>query len=383
VSTLAEATFLSEEHQIFRRQIRRWVREHLAPHVETWEEQKSFPRAIYRQAAEAGWLGVGFPEEHGGAGGDLLHALIMTEELTRSGSPGLAASLGSLAIAVPPILAAGTAEQKARWLPKILGGEWIAALAITEPDTGSDVASIRTRAVRDGDEYVLNGAKIFITSGTRADFVTALVRTGEAGMGGLSFIGIETDRPGFRRGRDLQKMGWQASDTAELFFEDLRVPADNLIGPADGGFLVAMQNFAGERLMLAAQCVAIAEMAFEAAQGYSQQRQVFGRPVGAFQVNRHKLAEMATRLDVCRTYVYALASRIEAGEVRIAEVAMAKNACTDMASAVVDQALQLHGGYGYMREYLVERLYRDARLYPIGGGTREVMNEVISRQLAW
>ncbi len=383
MQTIAEAATLSEEHQIFRQQLRRWVTDHLTPHVDQWEADQTFPREIYQQAGEAGWLGVGFPEEVGGSGGDLLHSLIVAEEWTRSGSPGLAASLGSLAIAAPPILHAGTDEQKQTWLPKILSGEWIAALAVTEPGTGSDVAAVRTRAVRDGDDYVVNGSKIFITSGVRADYVTALVRTGEAGMGGLSFLGIETDRPGFKVGQNLQKMGWKASDTAELFFEDLRVPVDHLIGPENGGFLVAMQNFAVERLMLAAQCVAIAEMAFEASRTYVQEREAFGRPIAKFQVTRHKLAEMATRLDVCRTYVYTLASRLEAGEMRIAEVAMAKNACTDMASAVVDEAVQLHGGYGYMQEFLVERLYRDARIYPIGGGTREIMNEVISRQLQW
>lgn len=378
---LADAAFLDDEHRIFRTQIRRFVQDRLAPHVDKWEQAKEFPRTLYTAFADAGYLGVGFPEQYGGAGGDLLHVLIMTEELTRSGSPGLAAGLGSLAIAIPPIVNAGTEEQKQRWLPKVLSGEWVSALAVTEPSTGSDVASVRTKAVRDGDEYVINGSKTFITSGARADYITAVVRTGGEGMGGVSLIGIETARPGFSVGRTLDKMGWHASDTAELFFEDLRVPADNLIGVENGGFLVLMQNFAGERLVLAAQAVAIAEMAFEATLEYVQQREAFGRAIVGFQVSRHKLAEMATGIDVCRTYVYTLASRIQAGDLLIKEVAMAKNAATDMASRVVDQAVQLHGGYGYMREYLVERLYRDIRLYPIGGGTREIMNEIIAKQL--
>ena len=378
---MAETAFMDEEHRIFRAQLRRYVKDKLAPHVNGWEEAKAFPRSVYRDLAQAGYLGVGFPEAYGGADGDLLHVVILTEELTRSGSPGLAASLGSLAIALPPVVHAGSDEQKQRWLPKVLSGEWIAALAVTEPGTGSDVASIRTKAVRDGDDYVVNGSKTFITSGARADFVSAVVRTGGEGMGGISLLGIETDRPGFKRGRTLEKMGWHASDTAELFFEDLRVPVDNLIGPENGGFMVLMQNFAGERLMLAAAAVEIAQLAFEASLEYTQQREVFGRPVARFQVTRHKLAEMATGIDVCRTYVYTLASRVQAGDLLIKEVAMAKNAATDMASRVVDHAVQLHGGYGYMREYLVERLYRDARLYPIGGGTREVMNEIIAKQL--
>ncbi len=328
-----------------------------------------------------GYLGVGFAEKHGGAGGDMLDVMVLTEELNRSGSPGLAASLGSLAIALPPVVHAGSSEQKRRWLPRVLSGEWIAALAVTEPGAGSDVAAVKTRAVRDGDEYVINGTKTFITSGARADLVTTVVRTGGEGIGGISLMGIETDRPGFVRGRALEKMGWHASDTAELFFEDLRVPADNLIGPEGGGFLVLMQSFARERLMLAASVVAIAEMAFEAALDYSRERSVFGRPLCAFGVTRHKLADMATAIDTCKTYVYALASRVVAGDNPIEEVAMAKNACTDMASRVVDQAVQLHGGSGYMDGTLVERLYRDVRLYSIGGGTREIMNEIIAKGL--
>jgi acyl-CoA dehydrogenase len=250
---IADSAFLNEEHSIFRQQLRRFVNEKIKPHIDEWEEKKTFPRSVYKQVAEAGYLGVSFPEEYGGSGGDLLHALIMTEELTRSGSSGFAASLGTLAIALPPIVFAGTEEQKRRWLPKVLSGELIASLAVTEPGTGSDVASIKTRAVKDGDEFVINGSKMFITSGTRADFVTAVVRTGEEGMGGVSLIGIETDRPGFSVGRNLEKMGWHASDTAELIFEDLRVPADNLIGDLNGGFIVLMQNFAGERLLLGVQ----------------------------------------------------------------------------------------------------------------------------------
>jgi acyl-CoA dehydrogenase len=378
---MADEAFLKEEHLLLREQMRRFVGEQIAPHVDKWEAEETFPRELYKQIAEAGFLGVGFPEEYGGSGGDMLHAVIMTEELTRSGSSGLAASLGSLGIALPPIINAGTEEQKRRWIPKVLSGEWIAALGITEPGTGSDVASIRTRAVKDGDDYVINGSKTFITSGTRADLITLAVRTGGEGMEGVSLIGVETDRPGFSVANKLKKMGWAASDTAELVFEDMRVPADCLIGEPGGGFIVMMQNFGGERLFLAAMAVEMAQMAYDQAKRYSQEREVFGRPIGKFQVTRHKLAEMATGLDVCRTYVYALASRLDAGDVRIAEVAMAKNAAVDMAVRVIDQAVQIHGGYGYMREYLVERLYRDIRLYPIGGGTREIMNEIISRQL--
>ncbi|HUU02441.1 MAG TPA: acyl-CoA dehydrogenase family protein [Myxococcota bacterium] len=378
---LADDLFLSDEHRLLRDQVRRFVNQRLKPHVDEWEKGKTFPRELYRELAAAGFLGVGFEEKYGGCGGDMLHAVILSQELTRSGSPGLAAGLGSLAIALPPIVNAGSDKQKQRWLPRVLSGEWISALAVTEPDAGSDVAGIRTRAVRDGDEFVINGSKMFITSGARADLVTTVVRTGGEGAAGISVMVVEKGRQGFSLGRELDKMGWHASDTAELVFEDVRVPADNLIGDLDGGFAVLMRNFAGERLLLAAQAVTMAEMAFNEAAGYTKDRKVFGRPVNKFQVNRHKLAEMATGIDVCRTYVYALASQVAAGAALIKEVAMAKNAAVDMAMRVVDQAVQLHGGYGWMREFLVERLYRDIRLYHIGGGTREVMNEVIARQL--
>ncbi len=378
---LADTLFLSDEHRIFRQQARRFVQERLAPHVDAWEAQKGFPREVYREMGRAGLLGVNFPEEVGGAGGDLLFGVILGEELVRSGSSGLGASLGTLGIAVPPILNAGTAAQKAAWLPRIMSGEWISALAVTEPGAGSDVASISTRAVRDGDDYIVNGAKTFITSGTRADFITTVVRTGGEGFGGISLLGIETDRPGFMVSRNLEKMGWHASDTAELSFTDVRVPASNLIGPENGGFGVLMLNFATERLLLATTAVEMAQMAYEESLRYTRERQAFGRPIAGFQVTRHKLAEMITGIDVCRTYNYALATRVIAGDRPIKEIAIAKNASTDMACRVIDQAVQLHGGFGYMREFLVERLYRDIRLYPIGGGTREVMNEIISKTI--
>lgn len=381
MTPMADTLFLKEEHRLFRDGARRFVSEHLAPHVNEWEDAGTFPREVYRQVAEAGFLGASFPEEYGGCGGDLLHLLVGAEALVRSGSPGLGASLGSLAIAIPPILHAGTDAQKERFLPPILAGEAIAALAVTEPDAGSDVASIRTRAVLDGDAYVVNGQKTFITSGTRADYITTVVRTGGEGYGGISLLVVETNRPGFTVSRDLKKMGWQASDTAEIVFEDLRVPKENLIGPVNGGFPILMGNFATERLLLAVAAVEMAQMAFEEALSYAQERRAFGRSISRFQVIRHKLAEMASAIDVCRTYNYALATQVIAGADPIQEVATAKNASTDMASKVIDEAVQIHGGYGYMREFLVERLYRDIRLYPIGGGTREVMNEIISKCL--
>ncbi|RME30178.1 MAG: acyl-CoA dehydrogenase [Deltaproteobacteria bacterium] len=282
---------------------------------------------------------------------------------------------------MPPVLAAGTEEQKQRWLPDVLGGKKVAALAVTEPGAGSDVGAISTHARREGSAYIVNGRKIFITSGTRADLLTCAVRTAGTGPKGISLLVIEANGPGVVVESNLDKMGWHPSDTASLVFENVRVPASNMVGGENEGFAILMRNFAAERLLLAASAVAIARAALEQALAYSKQRNVFGRPVCSFQVNSHRLAEMSTGIEVNRTYVYALAARICKGEDLLAEAAMAKNSAVDMAMWVVDKALQMHGGYGYMRDYPIERLYRDIRLYHIGGGTREVMNELIARRL--
>jgi acyl-CoA dehydrogenase len=259
----------------------------------------------------------------------------------------------------------------------------VAALAITEPGGGSDVASLRTRAVRDGDHYVVNGSKTFITSGCRADFVTTAVRTGGPRHSGISLLVIERGTPGFSVSRKLHKTGWWASDTAELAFEDCCVPAANLIGDENTGFLAIMMNFVTERLGIAAQCVAIAELAYRESVAYARQREAFGRPLTGFQVTRHKLADMATRIAAARALSGECVMRHLRGDDANLLAAQAKNATTDMCSWVCDQAVQIHGGYGYMREYVVERLYRDARLYPIGGGTREIMNEIIAKTEAY
>ena len=326
-------------------------------------------------------MGAGYPEAHGGTPADIFCEIVIIEELTRGGSPGVAASLGVHAISLPPIVHFGTEAQKKAYLAPVLAGEKIASLAVSEPDAGSDVAGIRTRAVLDGDEYVVSGAKMFVTSGTRADFLTTAVRTGGKGYGGISVLLIETDRPGVHVSNSLEKMGWAASDTAEIGFDEVRVPVSQRLGEVNAGFAILMRNFATERLVLSVMAVQMAQMAFEAARDYALQRKVFGKPLVRYQVQRHRLAEMATRLDVARCYTYQLAARLQAGEPCLAEVAMCKNATYDASSWVIDQALQIHGGYGYMREYLVERLYRDIRLYAIGGGTTEIMRELIARQL--
>ena len=370
----------TEVHAQLREQARRFAQQQIAPHAGAWEEAEEFPRELYRATAAAGLLGIAYPEEHGGGGGDLGHALACSEEMILHGkSVGTVVGLGSHAIALPPILSHGTDAQKARHVEPVLRGDAIAALAITEPGCGSDVAALSTRAVRDGDHYLVNGAKTFITSGCRADLVTTAVRTGDAGHGGISLLVIERGTPGFGVSKKLRKMGWWASDTAELTFEDCRVPVANLIGEENTGFLPIMQNFVSERLMLAGNCVAIALLAYQEAVTYAGQRQAFGRPLAGFQVTRHKLAEMATRIAAARALTNEVLVRHLEGSATPALAAMAKNHASEACSYVCDQAVQIHGGFGFMRETVVERLYRDARLYPIGGGTKEIMNEIISK----
>jgi acyl-CoA dehydrogenase len=372
--------FETDEHRALREQVRRFATSAIAPNAHAWEEANEFPRELYQQSAEAGFLAIGYPEELGGDGGDLSHVLVAAEEMVLGGkSVGTCVGLGSHGIALPPIVKFGTEAQKARYVRPTLTGEKVSALGITEPGGGSDVAAVRTTAVRDGDRYIVNGAKTFITSGTRADFVTTAVRTGGEGHGGISMLIIDSDTPGFIVASKLKKTGWWASDTAELAFEDCCVPARNLIGQEGAGFLMIMTNFVTERLMLAGQCVAIAELAYRESVEYAKQRHAFGKSLSGFQVVRHKLADMATQIAAARALTGECITRFLNGEQTPSLAAMAKNTASDMCSSVCDQAVQIHGGYGYMREYVVERLYRDARLYPIGGGTREIMNEIISK----
>jgi len=372
--------FETDEHRALREQVRRFAAAAIAPHAHAWEEANEFPRELYQQSATAGFLGTGYPEEVGGDGGDLSHVLVAAEEMVVAGkSVGTCVGLGSHGIALPPIIKFGTDAQKERYVRPTLTGEKVSALGITEPGGGSDVAAVQTKAIRDGDHYIVNGAKTFITSGTRADFITTAVRTGGEGHGGISMLIIDTDTPGFSVASKLKKTGWWASDTAELAFEDCRVPAENIIGQEGAGFLMIMTNFVTERLMLAGQCVAIAELAYRESVEYAKQRHAFGKSLSGFQVVRHKLADMATQIAAARALTGECVTRFLQGEQAPSLAAMAKNTATDMCSNVCDQAVQIHGSYGYMREYVVERLYRDARLYPIGGGTREIMNEIISK----
>jgi acyl-CoA dehydrogenase len=364
--------FATEERRALRDLTRRFVEREVRPHFDAWERAGRVPRELHRAAAAAGLLGLGLTD------GDLVDAAVVTEELILAGgSSGLVAALFTHAIAVPHMLAAGDPAQRERYVLPAVRGEKIGALAVTEPDGGSDVAAIRTRATRDGDGYVVNGTKTYITSGARADFVTTAVRTGE----GISLIVVDTATPGFSVTRTLDKMGWLCSDTAELSYVDVRVPAGNLVGAEGTGLRQLMTHFAAERLSLAVQAYATAQRCLDLTLAWCRERRTFGRPLAERQAIRHRLAEMARITDVARTYVRQVLVRVAAGERVVTEVAMAKNTAVGACDHVVDQAVALHGGFGYLRESEVERHYRDARILGIGGGTTEIMNEIIARQL--
>ena len=372
--------YFSEEHDIFRGSVRKFVEKEVKPHIEEWEDAEIFPIELYKKAADAGFLGLGYPEEYGGVPCDTFMSIAFTEEMIYgSGSIGLVSGLGSFSIAIPPIVNLGTEEQKQKFVVPVIKGEKIAALGITEPNAGSDVANITTRAVRDGDDYIVNGAKTFITSGCRANFITTAVRTGGPGFKGISLLVIDSSTPGFSVSKKIRKMGWNASDTAELSFVDCRVPAANLLGQEGMGFYGIMINFQNERLALAVIAQATAELALMESIKYAKTREAFGKPLSAFQVTRHKLVDMATKVQVAKEFNYRVAAKMEAGIDCIKDVSMAKNFACEICDKVVFDAVQIHGGYGYAREYVVERLYRDSRILSIGGGTTEIMKEIISR----
>jgi len=340
-----------------------------------------FPRELYKKAGEAGILGIYYPEQYGGSGGDLFMKIAATEELMRCGSAGIVAGLGSLDISIPPILAMGTEEQKRRFVPPVLRGDKISALGVTEPNAGSDVANIQTRAVRKGDCFVVNGSKTYITSGVRANQLTTAVRTGGPGHRGISLIVIESDTPGYSVSKPLKKMGWWASDTGQIFFDGCKVPVENLLGEEGKGFYGIMQNFQHERLQLCVIANMTAQLALEESIKYAKEREAFGRPLTGFQVTRHKLADMATLVEGSREFTYRVAAKMNAGISQVKEISMAKNFSCMVSDKVTYDAVQIHGGAGYMREYLVERLYRDSRILSIGGGTQEIMKEIIAKQI--
>jgi acyl-CoA dehydrogenase len=374
----------TDEHEQLRETIGRWVRTEIAPHVDEWEEAREFPRELYVRAAELGFLGLKYPEELGGQGGDYFHDAVWSEELAAAGaSGGVGAGLGAhTGIATPPVFRFGTPDQHERFLRPAIAGRKIAALGITEPGAGSDVASIRTEARKVPGGYLVNGAKTFITNGVRADFLVCAVKTApEGGHQGLSFLILERDMPGYEVARKLEKMGWHSSDTGELSFTDVEVPDENLLGEENRGFYLIMENFAWERLLMALGAVGGMRRLLEVAISYAGEREAFGRPIGKFQAIRHKIAEIGVKAEVGRALTYHALRRFVAGEESIADVTKAKLYTQRACVEVADEVVQILGGYGYMREYGVERALRDARLGPIGGGTDEVMKEILGKSL--
>lgn len=369
-----------------------FARREVAPHLQQWEDEGTIPRELHLTAAKQGLMGLGFPEEVGGSGGDLLDTVDLQEGLLSEGaSSGLLAGLFTNGIALPHMVAAaergeghdGGRHLVDRFVRPTLAGETIGSLAITEPGGGSDVAGIRTTAVRDGDHYVVNGAKTFITSGVRADFVTTAVRTGEAGHAGVSLLVVEKGTPGFTVDRSLRKMGWHCSDTAELSYVDVRVPVENLVGVENSGFYQIAEQFVVERIALAVHAYGIASRALALTAAYCQDRETFGKPLVANQVVRHKLVEMRRQVEVARAYTREVARRHVGGEQVIAEACLAKQTACDAATAVTYEAVQLHGGTGYMHGTEVERHFRDARILPIGGGATEVLADLAAKLLGY
>jgi acyl-CoA dehydrogenase len=371
--------YFSKEHNQLRRAMGDFVKKEIVPFVDEWEEAGEFPRVLYKKMADLGFNSIGYPEEYGGVPGDLFLQIVSAEELCRGGSMGLVASLGTHGISLPPIINHGTPEQKEKFLRPVIAGDKVSALAVTEPSGGSDVANLKTTATLEGDHYVVNGSKTFITSAIDADQFTCAVRTGGEGAHGISFLVIEKKTPGFSISKKLKKSGWWASNTAELYFDNCRVPKENLLGEENKGFYYIMENFQSERLQICIMANMTSELCLEESIKYAKQREAFGKSLTGFQVTRHKLADMATQLEASKAFTYRVAAKMNAGINQVKEVSMAKNFACSVSDNVTFDATQIFGGYGFMRGYLVERLYRDNRILSIGGGTSEIMREIISK----
>jgi acyl-CoA dehydrogenase len=377
---------LTDEHEMLRRTVRAFVEKEVAPQVDAWEEAGRIPRAFWRRLGELGLLGLEFPAEYGGAGGDFLSSVVLGEEMARCRSGGVAFSvLVHTDMSSPWLTRYGTDAQKRRYLPGIVSGETVCALGITEPGSGSDMASITTRAVRDGDNYKLTGSKIFITNGVYGDLYFVAARTSpgtaERRHAGISMFLVERDTPGFTVSRRLDKMGMRASDTAELSLQDCPVPAENLLGEEGRGFHQLAAGLQRERIMAAVLALSGAAQALEDTLAYVRERHAFGEPLAAKQALRHRVADMATEIEAARHLVHHAAALYTAGRDCVTEVSMAKLFATEVANRVAYQAVQLHGGYGYMREFPVERFFRDVRLWTIASGTSEIMREIVAKRL--
>jgi alkylation response protein AidB-like acyl-CoA dehydrogenase len=370
----------NDEHEQLRESITKFALKELAPHADEWEET-TFPDSVFRRMGELGFLGLDKPEEYGGQGGDYFSAIVLGEAISNANCGGLAMGVAvQTDMAMPPILALGTEEQKQQWAVPAIKGEKILCLGITEPDAGSDVKGIKTRAVRDGDDFVINGSKTFITNGHRAHVIVLVTKTDpDAGYDGFTLFLVPMDAPGVIREKKLQKLGMHASDTALLAFQDVRVPASAMLGQEGKGFYHIMWELQGERMIGAAGSLAGAQRVFDRTLTYAKEREAFGQPIGHFQVIRHKFAEMATKIEAARELVYVTAWRFANGQYPVREISMAKLFASRVAVEVADECIQIHGGAGYMKEYNVERAWRDARLNRIGAGTDEIMLEVIGR----
>lgn len=374
----------NEEHEMFRHAVRRFVEKEIAPFHAQWEEEGMVSREAWLKAGAQGFLGLDVPEHYGGGGvQDFRYNAIINEELIRVGASGAAFGLHNDVI-VPYLIAYSNDEQKARWLPKVCSGEMITAVAMTEPDTGSDLASVRTTAIRDGDDYIVNGQKTFISNGLLADLVVVVAKTNpEQKHSGISLLVVEEGMAGFRRGRKLEKIGMHAQDTAELFFDNVRVPVTNRLGEEGRGFTYLMQQLAQERLSIAVIAAAACEVALEHTIAYCKERTAFGRPIGQFQNSRFKLAEMKTEAQIARVFVDRCIEELNAGQLTAEDAAMAKWWTTELQQKIISQCLQLHGGYGYMLEYPIAKMFVDSRVQTIYGGTNEIMKEIIGRAMGF
>ena len=372
--------YFSDAHEELRLHISKFLEKEVKPHLEEWEE-KTFPDSIFTRMGELGFLGLRYPAELGGQGGDYFSAIVLSEEMARAGCGGLGMAVAvQTEMATPPVFKFGTDEQKRKWLAPAIRGEQIAAIAITEPDAGSDVAGIKTVARREGDQYVVNGRKIFITNGARCHWALVVTKAEhERGHSGFNLLLIEKGTPGFEVTRTLEKLGMHSSDTAELLFENCRVPVGNLIGAEGEGFKNLMWELQGERMITAAGAIAGAARVFEYTMEYARNRQAFGQSVSSFQVIKHKLVDMGTKIAAVQSFVYQAAKQWDQGEYPVREISQAKLLATQVACEVADEAIQILGGHGYMREFPVERAWRDARLARIGAGTDEIMKEIIAK----
>ena len=378
---MLQRPLFTAEHDLFREQVRRFIEREVVPHHARWEAEGIVPRSVWRAAGEAGLLCPAIPEAYGGGGGSRLHSAVLIEEVARAGVSGIGFGLHSDIVA-PYILAYGSEEQKRRWLPPMARGEVIGAIAMTEPGAGSDLQAVRATALRDGEELVINGQKTFITNGQNADLVIVVAKTDpSAGAKGTSLVLVETDRAGFKRGRNLEQIGMKAQDTSELFFDGVRVPASNILGGEGKGFILLMQELAWERMQIAIGAAAGAEAALQWTLDYTKERKAFGQRVIDFQHNRFRLAEWKTQTQVMRVFVDRLMDELLRGQLDAATAAMAKYWTTDLHCRLLDDCLQMFGGCGYMWEYPIARAYADARVSRIYGGTNEIMKEIVSRTL--